>query len=142
MQKSTYSAYLDKAKSTLKVREFKKFQTDCITAVREGRDVVVVQPTGSGKSVCFVLPALLFPGKVSLVIEPVIAVIINQVATLQKNGINAIPLGNAAATSEKSMNYRMVFKQTLDAPIVAFCTLRIHFWKTFHRHKHRICWPI
>ena len=46
------------------------------------KDVVVVQPTGSTKSMCFVLPALIFPSKVSLVIESVIAVIITQVDTL------------------------------------------------------------
>ena len=84
------------AKSTLKVQEFKQFQIDCITAVKEGKDVIVVQPTGSGKSVCFVLPALMFPGKVSLVIEPVVAIIINQVDTLQRKGIKTVALGRAA----------------------------------------------
>ena len=53
---------LEAAKSTLKVQEFKQFLIDCITAVKEGKDVIIVQPTGSGKSVCFVLPALMFPG--------------------------------------------------------------------------------
>ena len=38
------------AKSTLKICEFKQFQTDCITAVKQRRDVIVIQPTGSGKS--------------------------------------------------------------------------------------------
>ena len=62
-----------------------------------------MQPTGSGKSVCFILPALVFPGKVSLVVEPVVAVIINQVEALQKKGIKALALGRAAG-SKKSLN--------------------------------------
>ena len=44
---------------------------------------MVVQPTGFGKSMCFILPALL-PGKISLVIELIIALIINQIDGLQK----------------------------------------------------------
>ena len=88
------------AKSTLKIREFKWFQTDCIAAVTQGKDVIVVQPTGSGKSMCFVLPALLFKGKISLVIEPVVAVIVNQVDALQKKGINALALGRAAGSKK------------------------------------------
>ena len=64
----TLSDSLDKAKSTLKMKELKHFQTSCITAIQQGEDVVLVQPTGSGKSVCFVIPALLNPGKVCLVV--------------------------------------------------------------------------
>ena len=112
---------LEAAKSTPKVQEFKKFQIDCITAVKQGKDVIVVQPTGSGKSVYFILPALVFPGKVSLVIEPVVAVIINQVEALQKKGIKALALGRAAG-SKKSLNYRTVFHSIHDEPMVVFCT--------------------
>ena len=73
------------------------------------------------ESLCFVLPALLFKGKVSLVIEPVVAVIVNQVDALQKKGVNALALGRAAG-GKKSFNYRHVFQSTHDKPVVAFCT--------------------
>lgn len=92
------------AKSLLGIRELKEFQTECLAAVNRGDDVTVVQPTGSGKSVCFILPALLSPDKVSLIIEPVVAIIINQVETLQRKGIDAIALGNAAG-SKRSANF-------------------------------------
>ena len=92
------------AKSLLNIRELKEFQTECLAAVNRGDDVILVQPTGSGKSVCFVLPALLSPGKVSLVVEPVVAIIINQVEMLQRKGIDAIALGNAAS-SKRSANF-------------------------------------
>ena len=65
-------------------------------AIRDGKDAIIVQPTGSGKSVCFALPALLSPGKVSLVIEPAVAIISNQIEVLQSKGIDAVALGNAA----------------------------------------------
>jgi len=90
---------LETAKSVLKVNEFKKFQVDCAMAIKEGKDVVIVQPTGSGKSMYFILPALIL---VSLVIEPVIAVIINQIDALQKKRIKALALGNAVGMSKVS----------------------------------------
>jgi len=65
-------------------------------------DIILVQPTGSGKSVYFVLPALLSPRKVSIVVEPVVAIIINQVETLQRKGIDATATDRAAGTKKVS----------------------------------------
>ena len=52
---------IEKIKTALNVRELKEFQVQCINAVQQGRDVILVQPTGSGKSLCFIFPALLNP---------------------------------------------------------------------------------
>jgi len=84
----------------LKIKELKQFQ---IMAIQEGKDVVLVQPASSGKSVCFVLPTLLNP--ISLVVEPVVAVITNQVDALQKKEIDAVALKNAASNADKSPNF-------------------------------------
>ena len=108
-------------KSTLQIKELKELQLNCIRAVSQGSDVIVVQPTGSGKSLCFVIPGLMFPGKVALVIEPAVAIITNQVDSLQKKGIDAIALGSSAGSSRKSANFRRVFKSTV-LPAIAFCT--------------------
>ena len=110
------------AKSQLNIRELKEFQTQCLAAINRGNDVIVVQPTGSGKLVCFTLPALLSHGKVSLVIEPIVAIIINQVEMLQRKGIDAIALGNAAGIPKKTANYRPLFKECTDLPKIVFCT--------------------
>jgi len=61
-------------------------------------------------------------GKVSLVIELVIAIIINQIDVLQRKGIKALALENAAGTKQKSVNYRTAFNRTHNEPTVAFCT--------------------
>ena len=51
---------------------FRAGQEDAVRAVMEGRDAVVVMPTGSGKSLCYQLPAMELPGA-TLVISPLIA---------------------------------------------------------------------
>jgi len=82
-----------------------------------------VQPTGSGKSVRFTLLALFPPGKVSLVIEPAVAIIINQMETLCCKGIDAIALGNAAGDkTARPLNYRCLFKECSDLPQMVLCT--------------------
>jgi len=118
-------------KFMLKITQFKQFQIDCVIGVKQGKDVIVVQPTGSGKSMCFVVPALLMKQKVCLVIEPVVAVILNQIESLQRKGINVVALGAAAGSStKKSNNYRQVFHTPRDEPLIAFCTPEYLFGKS------------
>ena len=64
--------------------------------LQTGKNVVIVQPTGSGKSLCYTVPALLNLGKVTLVIEPVITIITNQVLSLRAKGIDAVAVKRAA----------------------------------------------
>src|SRR5215212_2810014 len=67
---------------------FREGQAEVIRAVIEGRDVIVVMPTGGGKSLCYQLPALLFPGT-TLVISPLIALMKDQVDALRARDIPA-----------------------------------------------------
>lgn len=89
---SFFNSNLDNAKSILHIGELREFQIRAISAVMEGKDVVVVQPTGSGKSICYTLPALLYSGKVAIIIEPVVAIITNQVDALAKKGVDTVEL--------------------------------------------------
>src|SRR5690606_1223262 len=61
---------------------FKDQQEAIITAVLEKQDCLVIMPTGGGKSMCFQLPSLLFPG-ITLVISPLIALMKDQVDGLR-----------------------------------------------------------
>jgi ATP-dependent DNA helicase RecQ len=68
--------------------EFRPLQREAMTAVLDGRDSVVVLPTGGGKSLCFQAPALVRPG-LALVVSPLISLMKDQVDTLVGNGVPA-----------------------------------------------------
>jgi len=67
---------------------FRAGQWEVIEPVLEGRDVLAVMPTGSGKSICYQIPALLKEGFV-LVISPLIALMQDQVSRLRARGVPA-----------------------------------------------------
>lgn len=73
---------------------FREGQADVIRAVLEGQDCVVVMPTGGGKSLCYQLPALLFPG-VTLVVSPLIALMKDQVDALNARQIPATVINSS-----------------------------------------------
>ncbi|HUG80922.1 MAG TPA: ATP-dependent DNA helicase RecQ [Bryobacterales bacterium] len=67
---------------------FRPYQRDVCESVANGRDVLLVMPTGAGKSLCYQLPGLARPG-VTLVISPLIALMEDQVAKLRQLGLRA-----------------------------------------------------
>jgi ATP-dependent DNA helicase RecQ len=74
-----------------KFTEFRPFQEEAINAVLKGEDTFVLLPTGGGKSLCFQVPALIKDG-ICIVISPLIALMKEQVQTLQDKGIKAMAL--------------------------------------------------
>ncbi len=69
-------------------RSFRTGQEALVQAVLDGRDVLAVMPTGSGKSLGFQLPAVLLPGT-TLVVSPLISLMKDQVDELDRRGIRA-----------------------------------------------------
>src|ERR1051326_498869 len=67
---------------------FREGQRDVIESVLAGKDVVVVMPTGSGKSLCYQLPAMILEGA-TLVVSPLIALMKDQVDALRARGLPA-----------------------------------------------------
>ncbi|AFY61844.1 DNA helicase RecQ [Synechococcus sp. PCC 6312] len=78
---------------------FRPGQADIITASLNQQDVLAILPTGGGKSICFQLPALLKTG-ITLVVSPLIALMLDQVVALQKNGIAATFLNSTLSAAE------------------------------------------
>jgi ATP-dependent DNA helicase RecQ len=75
-------------------------QEEVITEITSGRDGLVVMPTGGGKSLCFQIPALCFPG-VTLVISPLIALMKDQVDALVARGIAATLINSTLSWPEQ-----------------------------------------
>lgn len=70
---------------------FRPLQQEIVTSVIEGRDGLVLFPTGGGKSICFQVPTLMLEG-ICIVVTPLIALMKDQVEQLQKRGINALAI--------------------------------------------------
>ena len=100
----TSEPLLDKARTELgRVFGFPGFrpgQEEIIGATLRGEDVLAVMPTGSGKSLCYQLPALAREG-LALVVSPLIALMRDQVAQLRELGISAAALNSASDVDER-----------------------------------------
>ena len=70
---------------------FRAGQEELVGTVLDGRDLLAVMPTGSGKSLGFQLPAVMLPG-VTLVVSPLISLMKDQVDELNRRGIHAAAL--------------------------------------------------
>lgn len=78
---------------------FRKPQEEVIQAACSGKDTVVILPTSGGKSLCYQLTALLMPG-CCLVVSPLIALIKDQVSSLQQKGIAAAGIYSSLTAME------------------------------------------
>ncbi|KAH8968674.1 hypothetical protein BDL97_03G140900 [Sphagnum fallax] len=74
-------------------KKLKAFQRDALEAWAENRDCFVLAATGSGKSLCFQLPALM-TGKVVVVVSPLISLMHDQCLQLAQQGVSACFLGS------------------------------------------------
>ncbi len=74
--------------------QFREPQDEVIKSVLDNRDVLVIMPTGGGKSLCYQLPALLRQGT-ALVISPLIALMYDQVAALSQLGVRVACLNSS-----------------------------------------------
>ncbi|HKL76425.1 MAG TPA: DNA helicase RecQ, partial [Halanaerobiales bacterium] len=102
---------LEKAKKILKkyygFQKFKEGQKEVIESILNKKDTVAIMPTGSGKSLCYQIPAVIFSG-VTIVISPLISLMKDQVDALEG-------MGMAATYINSSINYSEVeerFQQT------------------------------
>ena len=80
--------------------EFRGHQKSIIEATLEGRDSLVIMPTGGGKSLCYQIPAILREGT-GLVVSPLIALMQDQVTALRELGIEAAFLNSSQSPDER-----------------------------------------
>ncbi|MVW75501.1 DNA helicase RecQ [Pseudomonas xionganensis] len=97
---------LDQAQRILKdvfgYDSFRGRQGAIIERVASGGDALVLMPTGGGKSLCFQVPALLRSG-LAVVVSPLIALMEDQVATLDELGVAAVALNSTLSADEQRL---------------------------------------
>src|SRR3984885_1553163 len=79
--------------------DFQEGQWESIEALLEGRDALVVMPTGSGKSLVYQLPALMLPG-LTVIVSPLIALMKDQQDKLASHGVDALAMHSHLSTAE------------------------------------------
>ncbi|ARU95568.1 ATP-dependent DNA helicase RecQ [Tatumella citrea] len=85
-------------------QQFRPGQQAIIQAALDGRDCLVVMPTGGGKSLCYQIPALLSDG-LTLVVSPLISLMKDQVDQLLANGVAAASLNSSQSREQQQQIY-------------------------------------
>ncbi|MEJ7830208.1 MAG: DNA helicase RecQ, partial [Segetibacter sp.] len=98
--------------------KFRHNQQQIIEEILEGKDAVVLMPTGGGKSLCYQVPALCLPG-VTIVVSPLIALMKDQVDALKVNGIKAEFLNSTQNTSEQAFIFQQLKSNKLKLLYIA-----------------------
>ncbi len=89
------------------LEEFRPGQREAVQAALEGRDSLVVMPTGGGKSLCYQLPALADHGLV-VVVSPLIALMSDQWRRLQDAGVRATMLASGMEEGHNAQALREI----------------------------------
>lgn len=90
-------------------QQFKPLQREIIQNILARRDTLMIMPTGGGKSLCYQLPALIFPG-ITVVVSPLISLMKDQVDALNELGIPAIYLNSSLSSDEQRANLDRIRK--------------------------------
>jgi len=97
---------------------FRLHQSRIIATVLEGRDALVLMPTGGGKSLCYQIPAIVRPGT-GIVVSPLIALMQDQVDALKEAGVAAAFLNSSLSFPEQQAVERQLVAGALDVLYVA-----------------------
>lgn len=87
-------------RSTFGFSAFRDGQAEVVETILSGRDILVLFPTGNGKSLCYQVSGLCLPG-LTLVITPLLALMQDQVEALRQKGVSAASWSSITPWSEK-----------------------------------------
>lgn len=115
------SELLRTAQRVFGIEAFRLCQEGVCNAVMDRRDVMVVMPTGAGKSLCYQLPALLSEGLV-IVISPLIALMTDQVYHLRERGVLCALLSSSMSSADTQDILQRIRTLAPDMPRLLYVT--------------------
>ncbi len=105
-------------KSVFGHSSFRAFQEEAVDAIIAGEDVMMILPTGAGKSLCYQLPSLLMNG-VTVVVSPLLALMHDQITALSAFGIEAAMVSSMQTAQEIEMTMQKAMSAELKFLYVA-----------------------
>ena len=105
-------------KNTFGFDKFLPHQEDIITSILNKQDVLAIMPTGSGKSLTYQIPALIFDG-LTIVISPMISLMKDQSDALNELGVNSRSLNSSYSWSENNQTINLIKNGKLKILFVA-----------------------
>jgi len=114
----TLDALLETVRRTWGFGSLRPLQEEAVCCALEGRDALVVLPTGGGKSLCYQAPALVREG-LTVVVSPLISLMVDQVRSLEAHGVSAGMLASTQEADERRSVERALWERRLDLLYVA-----------------------
>jgi ATP-dependent DNA helicase RecQ len=115
---TTQEKALSILQNTFGYTSFRGQQSEIVEYLAQGKNGLVIMPTGGGKSLCYQIPALLLKG-VGVVVSPLIALMQDQVDALKQCGIQAAFLNSTLSFNEKRVVEEKLLQGNIDLLYVA-----------------------
>jgi ATP-dependent DNA helicase RecQ len=118
---------VDALKHHFGYQSFRPGQAEIIENLLQGRDSLVLMPTGGGKSMCYQLPATILPG-ITIVVSPLIALMKDQVDALVRQGIPAAFVNSSLEPEQINQIFRRLAQGELKLLYIAPERLTNHYF--------------
>jgi ATP-dependent DNA helicase RecQ len=105
-------------RSVFGIEHLRDGQQRVIDSVLDGKDTLAIMPTGSGKSLCYQIPARILEG-MTIVVSPLISLMKDQLEKLEEMGIRAVQLNSTLSSAEEDEAVRTITGQACE---IVFCT--------------------
>uniref|UniRef100_A0A336MJW4 ATP-dependent DNA helicase n=1 Tax=Culicoides sonorensis TaxID=179676 RepID=A0A336MJW4_CULSO len=103
-------------KNVFKLKDFRPQQLRTINAILSNQDVLLLAPTGGGKSLCFQLPACVTNG-ITIVISPLLSLCEDQLWSLERLGIDARMLNSTTDKETSNVIHKLLSEKSTNCPL-------------------------